>query len=121
NDFSPMLAFMLLAAVAVTLVAAVLAVLAAAGIVGAVAGIVVACVFAVALATMCLHLVMAIVVWTRRPRTRVWMSKRWWGFMTLFVGLFAAVPFWWLHYVRAAVARCHKCGYDLTGRAKATA
>ena len=58
---------------------------------------------AVVSAVVAFHVGLAAMVWTRRPRKRVWMLPRWWGALTLVVGVFAAVPFYVLHYWRGGV------------------
>lgn len=62
---------------------------------------------------LCAHLVLATVVWTRRPPRRVWCSRRVWAIGTVFFGLVSAVPFFWLHYRRRGMRSCFKCGYAL--------
>jgi hypothetical protein len=95
DDISPMMLAMLVGLVFVAVAAAVLVLV---------------------LSVVCVvHLTLAIVIWTRRPRTRIWAHKGWWGVLTLLFGLLAAIPFFILHYRRGAPARCYHCGYDAAG------
>lgn len=61
------------------------------------------------------HLLLALLVWTRRPPTQVWLHSRWWSLITLLIGPFAAVPYFVLHYRPGATPRCFRCGYDRRG------
>jgi hypothetical protein len=102
---SPILLFLFLIAAAIAIVATVLSIGVISGtllaLVGAlaIAFIVVAC---IAVAAACVHITLAAIVWTRRPPRRAWLTTRAWGWLTLFAGVFAVLPFWWLHYGRAA-------------------
>jgi ribosomal protein L37E len=61
------------------------------------------------------NLMLAMVVWTRRPRGRVLVHKRWWGLATLVMGPVSAGAFGVLHYGPWTRARCYRCGYDRAG------
>lgn len=97
--------------VIVTFIAAVFAI--AAGI-GALVGVGVAVVlafaafFAIFLAAT--NIILATIVWTRRPPTRIVVSPRWWALATVMLGPFAAGPFFVLHYRRGVAKRCYRCG-----------
>jgi hypothetical protein len=125
DDFAPGLAIFALAMFGFLVVVVLLFVGAVGAAIGgtlAAATALILGVIAGAVALTCVaHLILAIIVWTRRPRRRVWFSIRWWGWLTLFTGLLAALPFWWLHYTRRGRPSCYRCGYDLSGRAMATA
>jgi hypothetical protein len=111
DDFgSPIvLALFLFAALVVVVIALVTAgaacgaVLAGIGLL-AIAAVVVA---SILIAVFFAHLALATIVWTRRPPVRVLWGTPVWGLFTLLVGVFAAVPFWWLHYVRSRRIAAH--------------
>lgn len=106
---SPIFVLVLIA----TFIAVVLAI--AAGI-GALVGAGVAAVlaFAAFLATFlaATNFILATIVWTRRPPTRIIVSPRWWALATVMLGPVAAGPFFVLHYRRGVAKRCYRCGYD---------
>lgn len=70
--------------------------------------------------TLIVHLTLAVIIWTRRPRTRILFHRGWWGMLTVFFGLFAAIPFFVLHYRITAPPRCYSCGYGAAGARRGT-
>ncbi len=102
DDFAPGLGLFVLGMLGLLM----LVLFAAVAIVGAIVGASVAAVLLVVLfavaagvsAAVAFHVGLAAMVWSRQPPRRVWMHARWWGALTLVGGVFAAVPFYVLHY-----------------------
>lgn len=58
-----------------------------------------------------INFTLAVLVSTRKPKSRVLFGVGWWGFLTLIYGPLAAIPFFLLHDRRDSDLHCSQCGY----------